>query len=96
MLYRLGKIRNRLFRVAVLDALPDTMVQMTLQNDLPHLMQGAFCGVDLDEDLFTGDVLIHHFVDGFDLPQDLVQPSVQIIAIHTFAHNPTSFIPIGV
>jgi hypothetical protein len=66
------------------------------QNDLPNLVQGAFGGVDLEKDLLTGHDLIDHLVDRPDLAHDLIQTTVQVIAIHTFPHDRTSLIPMGV
>jgi hypothetical protein len=72
MLYGFGKAGYGLVGVAVFDAFPDAMVQMPLQNDLPHLMQGFFYGVYLDKNVLAGNVLVNHFVDGLYLPGDSV------------------------
>jgi hypothetical protein len=86
MLYGFGKAGYGFIGVAVFDAFPDTMLQMSLQNNLPHLMQGFFCGVYLNEEVLARDILIDHFVDCLYLPGDSIQPLMQIIRVHTLAH----------
>jgi hypothetical protein len=71
VLDRFGKVRNRLIRVAVLNPLADTVVQVAFQDDLPDLMQCALCGIDLDKDILAGDIFVHHFINSLDLAYDL-------------------------
>jgi hypothetical protein len=72
MLYGLGKVGYGLVGVAVFDAFPDAMVQMPLQNDLSHLVQGFFYGVYLNEEVLTRDILVYHLVDCLYLSGDSV------------------------
>jgi hypothetical protein len=89
MLYRFGKVGYGFVSVAVFDAFPDAMVQMTLQNDLPHLMQRAFYRVYLDKDVFAGDIFVNHFINPLNLTGDFIEPFMQIARIHTLTHYPT-------
>ena len=50
-------------------------------------MQGGLGGVDLGEDIFTGDIFVHHFVDGVDLSDNFSESSVQIGRIHALFHR---------
>ena len=78
MLDGFGKFRDSFIRVAVLDAIAHTVVQMALQHNLADLMQGAFGGVDLHKDVLTGDILIHHFIDSVHLSDDFFQSAVKV------------------
>jgi hypothetical protein len=69
---------------------------MTFQNDLPNLVQSRFRGVDLDQDILAGGILIHHPVDSPELSHDFIQAFVQIIRIHTLPHEPASFVRIDI
>ena len=62
----------------MLDAVPDAVLDVAFQNHLTGLVQGRFGGVDLGENVFTGDILVDHAVDGLDLADDLFQSAVQI------------------
>lgn len=57
-LNRLGEARDRLFRVSVFKSVPDTMADVPLQYDLPHLMQGGLGGIELSKNIFTGNVFV--------------------------------------
>lgn len=87
MLDRLGKIGYRLIRVAMLDPFPDTVIQVPFQNDLADLVQSAFCGVDLHQNIFARNVLVDHLIDRVDLAYDFIEPPVQIFGIHTLPHH---------
>ena len=84
----LGKVGNGFVCVAVLNAVPHAVVQMPFQHDLAHFVQSAFHCVDLDEHVFAGHVLIHHFIDGVDLTGNFFQPAVKVFCIHTLFHRP--------
>jgi hypothetical protein len=86
-LYGLGKILYRLIYIPVLNAVPDTVLDMALQNDLSNLMESRFGCIDLREHILTGNVLVYHAVDGLNLPDDFFQPAVQIVCVHTLSHN---------
>ena len=53
-------------------------------------------GVDLGQHILTGHVLVYHAVNGLHLADDLLQPPVQVVRIHTLSHADTSRIPNGV
>ena len=53
----------------------------------PHLVQGGLGGVDLGKHILAGHVLVHHPVDGLYLSDDLFQPAVQVICVHTLPHG---------
>jgi hypothetical protein len=91
MFYRFGKVGYGLIGVTVFDPFPDAMVQMTLQNNLSDLMQGAFYRVYLDKDVFAGDILINHFINRLNLTGDFVEPFMQIARVHTLAHYATPY-----
>ena len=58
---------------------------LPLQHHLSHLVQCALGGVDLHQHVLTGHVLIHHLVDGAQLPDDLFQSAVEVVRIHTLS-----------
>jgi hypothetical protein len=76
MFYSLGKISYGFVRVAVLNALADTMVQMSLQNNLPDLVQRALDRIYLNKHILARYVLVYHFFDRRQLTLDFVYPSV--------------------
>jgi hypothetical protein len=84
--YCFGKAGNGLVGVTVLDTVPDTVVDMSFQNNLPHFMQSGLSGIDLRQNILTGNVFIHHTVNGLNLTDDLFQSSVEIFRIHTLSH----------
>ena len=49
-----------------------------------------------DEGFHIGHVLVYHAVNGLHLADDLLQPPVQVVRIHTLSHADTSRIPNGV
>ena len=69
---RFGEILYGLIRVPVLNAISDTVLNMALQHHLTGLMQGRFRCVDLRQNIFTGNILIDHPVDGLHLADDLL------------------------
>ena len=48
---------------------------------------GKVIGVDLDEDVLAGHVLVDHLVDGLQLAHELLHPAVQVLSIHAFSHT---------
>ena len=67
-------------------AVADAVLDVPLQHDLAHAVQGGLCRVDLGEDVLTGHVLVHHAVDGLDLADDLLETAVQVFGVHTLLH----------
>ena len=65
------------------------------QHHLTAAVEGRFGGVDLGENVLAGYVLGHHPVDGLHLSDDLFQPAVQVIGVHTLFCVQSS-IPLGV
>ena len=76
MLDGFGEFRNGLIGISVFDAVTHTVVQMSLQYDLPDFVQSTFGGIDLDQDILTGNILVHHFINGLELTDDFFQPAV--------------------
>ena len=76
MFDRSREVFNGLFRITMFDALADTVIQMSFQNQLSHLMQSGFDGIDLDQNIRTGNILIDHLIDGVELSLYLIQSSV--------------------
>ena len=79
-LNRLGEARDRLFRVSVFQSVPDTMADVPLQYDLPHLMQGGLGGIEL----------CNHPVDCLHLSDNLLEAAMQIFGIHALFHGGVS------
>src|SRR5699024_7110597 len=90
-LHRLGKAGDGLVRVPVLDAVPDAVLDVSFQHHLAAPVQGGLGGVDLAEHVLAGNILVDHPVDGLDLADDLFQPTVQVIRVHTLSHRLTSY-----
>lgn len=72
----LGEFSDSLIRISMLNAIAHTVVQMSFQNDLPYLVQGVFGRVYLNQYIFAGYVLVDHFIDRLDLPQNFLDSSV--------------------
>ena len=89
-LNRLGEARDRLFRVSVFKSVPDTMADVPLQYDLPHLMQGGLGGIELSKNIFTGNVFVNHPVDCLHLSDNLLEAAMQIFGIHALFHGGVS------
>lgn len=85
----------------VLSASPCSMPSRTqclmcpLENDLAAAVQRGFGCIDLRKNILARDVLVHHAVDGLHLTDDLFEPTVQIVSVHTLFHRLIS-IPVGV
>ena len=92
---RLRKVLDRFVRVAVLDAVAHAVLDVSLKHDLAAAVQRGFGRIDLRKNILAGDVLVHHAVNGLHLTDDLFEPAVQIVGVHTLFHRLTS-IPIGV
>ena len=73
--------------LAVLDAIPDTVLDVAFQHHLPALVQGRLGRVDLGKDILAGNILVDHPVNGLHLPDDLFQPTVQIVGVHALSHT---------
>ena len=54
--------------------------------DLTGLVQGRLGGIDLGKDVFAGDILVDHAVNGLNLADNLFQSAVQILSIHALLH----------
>ena len=76
--HRLGEALDSLIRVPVLDAVPDAVLDVAFQNHLTGLVQGRLGGIDLGKDVFAGDILVDHAVDGLNLANNLFQSAMQI------------------
>jgi hypothetical protein len=79
MLYRFSKAGYGLVGVAVYNALFNAMIQMPFKYNLPCLVYSFFNGVYLNKDVFAGNILINHLVYCLYLPQNSIQPFVQIL-----------------
>ena len=92
---RLRKVLDRFVRVAVLDAVTHAVLDVPLENDLAAAVQRGLGRIDLRKNILAGNVLVHHAVDGLHLTDDLFEPTVQIVGVHTLFHRLAS-IPVGV
>ena len=72
--------------VAVLDSVTDTVFEVTFENDFPEFVKGPLCGIDLNEDLFTWDIPVDHFIDRIELSDHFVHSAVQIFRIPALTH----------
>ena len=63
---------------------------MTLQHNLAAFVDCGLRRVHLGEDVLTGNILIHHPVNGLELSDNFLQSAVQIVRIHTLSHTSTS------
>ena len=79
MFESLYEIGDGLFGVALFDAAADAVLEVSLEYYLPDLVQRVLRRVYLDEDIFAGDVLADHPLDGVHLSRDLPQPQMQIL-----------------
>ena len=70
-LYRFGEVFNGFVCIAVFDAVPDTVLDVSLQNNLSAAVQGGFCGIDLRQNIFAGDILVDHAVAHAQLIEDI-------------------------
>ena len=86
-LHCLGKAVDGLIGVAMLNAVPDTMADMSLQDHLAAAVECGFGRIDLRQNILTGDILIHHTVDRLHLPDDFPQPAVQVFGVHALLHS---------
>ncbi len=84
-----------LIRVAVLDAVADTMPDVPLQHYLAASVERRPCRVELRENVLAGNIFIHHPVYRLNLPDNFFEPAVQVLGIHTMFHFIAS-IPLGV
>ena len=85
-LHRLGEALNGLVGVAVLNAVPGTVLDMPLQHHLAAAVQRGLGSVDLGQYILAGHILVHHPVDGLNLADDFLQPPVQVLRVHTLLH----------
>ena len=70
------------------------MLDVPLENDLAAAVQRGFGRIDLRKNILARDVLVHHAVNGLHLTDDLFEPTVQIVGVHTLFHRLAS-IPVG-
>ena len=85
-------LRTKFIRIAMLNPIANTVLNVSFQDNLTGPMQGGFCCVDLGEDVFTGHILIDHPVDGLNLAYNFFQTAVQIIRVHALPHSDTSIL----
>ena len=85
-LYRFGEVFNGFVRIAMFDAVPDAVLDVSLQNNLSAAVQGGFCGIDLRQNIFAGDILVDHAVNCLYLSDNFFQSAVQIVSVHTLFH----------
>ena len=76
MLDRFRKLSNGFVCVTVFDPVFDAVIQMTFKHNLTNFMHCGLCRIDLDEDILAWNILIDHFIDCIQLPDDLFQPAV--------------------
>ena len=74
-------------RIPVLNAIPDTVANMPLQNHLSASVKRRFGSIDLSKNILTGDIFIYHSVNRLNLTNDFLESAVQIIRIHALSHN---------
>ena len=67
-----------LISVPMLNAVPDAVLDVAFQNHLTGLVQGRLGGIDLGKNVFAGDILVDHAVNGLNLADNLFQSAVQI------------------
>ena len=77
-------------RAIVSSGSPDTMADVPLQYDMPHLMQGGLGGIELSKNIFTGNVFVNHPVDCLHLSDNLLEAAMQIFGIHALFHGGVS------
>lgn len=82
-----GKVSNCLIDITVLYAFFDTVIKVTLQNDLTDFVKSPLGSVNLHKNIFTRDVLIDHPINSIDLTHDFFQSFMKIVSIHTLAHR---------
>ena len=84
-LYRFGEVFNGFVCIAVFDAVPDTVLDVSLQNNLSAAVQGGFCGIDLRQNIFAGDILVDHAVNCLYLSDNFFSLRCRLSAsIHCF------------
>lgn len=83
----LVKLSMVLVRIPVLNAVPDAVLDMTLQDHLAAPVEGGLGRVDLGQNILTGDVLVNHPINGLHLSDNFLQPAVQIVGVHTLSHS---------
>ena len=71
---RLGEALDSLVRVAMLDPVAHTVLNVTFKYNLPHPVQRRLRGVYLSEHVLAGDVLVNHTVNSLHLSDYLFQP----------------------
>ena len=71
----LGEI-GYFLRIPTLNSVLDTVIYVTLKNNLSRLVQSGFCGVYLSQYILAGNVLIYHTINCVDLTDYFFQASV--------------------
>ena len=72
------EIGNGLFCVSVLNPIPDTVPDMSLQHHFAAAVQGRARSVDLRENVLARNILVDHPVNGLNLTDDLFQAAMQV------------------
>ena len=85
--YSFCKTFDCFIRIPVLNAIPDTVANMPLQNHLSASVKRRFGSIDLSKNILTGDIFIYHSVNRLNLTNDFLESAVQIIRIHALSHN---------
>ena len=85
--YSFCKTFDCFIRIPVLNAIPDTVANMPLQNHLSASVKRRFGSIDLSKNILTGDIFIYHSVNRLNLTNDFLESAMQIIRIHALSHN---------
>lgn len=67
-----GKFINRCLCVTMFDAVFDAVLQVPFEHHLPHFLNGALDGINLDQNVLAGHVLVDHAVNRLDLSLDFL------------------------
>ena len=71
--YSFCKTFDRFIRIPVLNAIPDTVANMPLQNHLSASVKRRFGSIDLSKNILTGDIFIYHSVNRLNLTNDFLE-----------------------
>ena len=85
------KISDGFIRIAMLNSIADTVLDMPFQNHLPRLMEGGFGCIDLRQNILSVYFFIVHAIDSLHVADDFFQAAVEVLGIHTLFHCCTSY-----
>ena len=74
--YSFCKTFDCFIRIPVLNAIPDTVANMPLQNHLSASVKRRFGSIDLSKNILTGDIFIYHSVNRLNLTNDFLESAV--------------------